>query len=86
MNAIIHSKLRTVELLGCSLDELKTYLESKFQPGMTWDNYSRNGWTIDHILPLSSFNLIDQNQLKKLVTIVTYNLYGQRIIALNLIL
>jgi hypothetical protein len=50
--------------LGCSIDELKTYLESKFQPGMTWDNYGRNGWHIDHIKPLSKFNLSDPKEFK----------------------
>ncbi len=51
--------------LGCSIDELKVYLSSKFQPGMTWDNWGRNGWHIDHIIPLSSFDLTDPEQFKK---------------------
>lgn len=49
--------------LGCSIEELKIYLESKFQPGMSWDNYGYYGWHIDHIKPLSSFNLTNRNQL-----------------------
>jgi len=49
--------------LGCSIPELKTYLESKFQPGMTWGNWSHAGWHIDHIKPLASFDLGDRNQL-----------------------
>jgi hypothetical protein len=49
--------------LGCTIDELKTYLESKFQPGMTWDNWTTDGWHIDHIKPLSSFDLTDRKQL-----------------------
>lgn len=48
--------------LGCSVATLKEYLESKFTNGMTWDNYGLNGWEIDHILPLSSFNLSDRQQ------------------------
>ena len=52
------------EYIGCSIEELKAYLESKFQPGMTWDNYGRGGWHIDHIRPLSSFNLSDPEQLR----------------------
>jgi hypothetical protein len=40
--------------LGCSVSELKRHLESKFLPGMTWDNWSIRGWHIDHIVPLSS--------------------------------
>ena len=49
--------------LGCTIDELKTYLESKFQPGMTCDNWTTDGWHIDHIKPLSSFDLTDRKQL-----------------------
>jgi hypothetical protein len=51
--------------LGCSIEFLKTYLESQFQSGMTWENWSMNGWHIDHILPLSSFDLTDREQLLK---------------------
>ena len=54
-----------VKDLGCSLHEFKQYIESKFQPGMTWDNWSRNGWHIDHIKPLSLFDLTDPEQLKQ---------------------
>ena len=54
-----------IESLGCSLEQLKKYLESKFQPGMSWDNYSYTVWHIDHIIPLSSFNLTDIEELKK---------------------
>lgn len=32
---------RTIELLGCSIEEFEMYLESQFQPGMTWDNWTR---------------------------------------------
>ena len=52
-----------VKDLGCSVDELKVYLESKFQPGMTWDNHGLHGWHIDHIKPLASFDLTDRKQL-----------------------
>ena len=49
--------------LGCSIDELKMHLESKFQYGMNWDNWSFEGWHIDHIVPLASFDLTDRKQL-----------------------
>lgn len=55
-------KVRSLCSVGCSLEKLKSYLESKFQPGMTWDNYGE--WHIDHIRPLSSFNLKDPKQVK----------------------
>ena len=49
--------------LGCTIEELKTYLESKRQPGMTWENWNLRGWHLDHIIPLSSFDLTDHAQL-----------------------
>lgn len=42
------------EYIGCTLEELKYHIESKFKEGMTWDNWKFNGWHIDHIIPLSS--------------------------------
>ena len=53
---------KTEELLGCSFEELKQHLESKFEPWMTWDNRGlyngelNYGWDIDHVIPLSSVN------------------------------
>ena len=54
---------KTLEILGCSLPEFKTYIESKFQPGMTWNNWTINGWHIDHIRPLDSFDLTKEEEL-----------------------
>lgn len=44
---------RTFELLGYTVDELKSHIEKQFKDGMTWDNYG--DWHIDHRLPLASF-------------------------------
>jgi hypothetical protein len=51
-----------LNLIGCNLQELKLYLESKFLQGMTWENHSQTGWHIDHIKPLSRFDLSDRKQ------------------------
>jgi len=51
--------------LGCSVPELKLRLESMFQPGMSWENYNFYGWHIDHIIPLSSFNLQNREEFLK---------------------
>jgi len=51
--------------LGCSIPELKIYLESKFKPGMTWKNHNIYGWHIDHIRPLSKFNLENRDEFLK---------------------
>ena len=52
----------TLEMIGCSAIELKDYIESKFQDGMSWENYGREGWHIDHIRPCASFDLSDPKQ------------------------
>jgi hypothetical protein len=44
------------------MSELVKYLESKFLPEMSWKNYSRRGWHIDHIRSLVSFDLTDPEQ------------------------
>ena len=54
-----------VKMLGCSIEEFKTYFQSLFTEGMTWENMGKNGWEIDHIRPLASFDLsIPENQEK----------------------
>lgn len=52
-----------VSLLGCSIGELIAHLERHFEPGMAWSNWGRSGWHIDHIEPLSGFDLDDVSQL-----------------------
>lgn len=54
---------RTFNLIGCDIEFLKQYLESKFQPGMTWENYG--DWHIDHIIPCASFDLIKEEEQRK---------------------
>lgn len=45
---------RTIDMIGCSVNELKVHLENQFTEGMCWENYGNKGWHIDHIIPLSS--------------------------------
>lgn len=52
-----------IQDLGCTIDFLKKYLESQFQEGMSWSNYGE--WHIDHVIPLSSFDLTDRTQFLK---------------------
>lgn len=54
-------------IVDFTLDELKVHLEKLFQPGMTWDNYGKFGWHIDHKIPVSSFNIVsyDCDDFKK---------------------
>lgn len=53
--------------LGCTIDEFKTYMEGKFQPGMSWKNWAIDGWHIDHINPLFKFDLTNPEEAKKAV-------------------
>jgi len=55
---------KTLELLGCSLTELKLWLEQQFLPEMSWDNHGVI-WEIDHIKPCASFDLTDTEQQKE---------------------
>ena len=48
-------------LLGCPVNEFKEYFQSLFLPEMTWENHGEI-WEIDHILPCSSFNLMNPNE------------------------
>jgi len=50
----------TIKLIGCSIDELKKHLESKFQDGMDWNNYGV--WHVDHIIGCANFDLSDPKQ------------------------
>jgi hypothetical protein len=53
-------KCKTETILGCSFEDFKLYLESKFETWMTWDNKGRYngklnyGWDVDHIIPLDT--------------------------------
>ena len=51
-------------MVGCTPQEFRVYLEGKFLEGMSWDNYGINGWHIDHIIPISSANTLEE--VKKL--------------------
>jgi hypothetical protein len=55
---------RQVDEIGCTRLFFIAHIESLFKPGMTWDNYGKGGWEIDHKIPCSSFDLTDPEQQK----------------------
>lgn len=72
MRSRIRSALKSIKcnkrnsikiLVGCSVPELKTYLESKFKEGMNWENYGK--WHIDHIIGCCNFDLTNIEEQKK---------------------
>ena len=56
---------KTMHLTGCPILQLIKYLESQFEPGMSWENYGQKGWHVDHVKPCASFNLVDPEEQKK---------------------
>jgi len=55
---------KTQLALGCDIKFLRAYLETRFEEGMTWDNYG-SGWHIDHVKPLASFDLSKKSEQLK---------------------
>lgn len=59
-------KSKIKEILGCSLQDFKAYLESQFEPWMNWDNRGlyngqpNYGWDIDHIIPKATAKTIEE--------------------------
>lgn len=46
-----HGYSKKKEILGCSIDEFRKYIEEKFQNDMCWENQGK--WHLDHIKPTS---------------------------------
>lgn len=52
-----------LKLVGCTLLELRSHLANQFKRGMSWDNYGK--WHVDHIIPISKFNLSDPEHQRR---------------------
>lgn len=55
-NGLHNKSNRTTEILGCTVPEFISHLQSQFQPGMTLENHGAGpgNWNMDHIIPVSS--------------------------------
>lgn len=53
---------RTIEYLGCTVQEARQVIEKKFRDGMTWANHGQL-WELDHIRPLCSFDFTDDRDV-----------------------
>ncbi len=59
--------------LGCTIEEFKVYIEKQFKNEMTWDNQGgEDGWQLDHIRPLASFDLMNRGEFLKAVHYTNY--------------
>jgi hypothetical protein len=56
----IKKKYKTFDVIGCSSEFLKGYIENQFTNGMNWENHGQFGWHIDHRIPLDSAKTEDE--------------------------
>ncbi len=67
IGAIKRNRVRTIkkshslDLIGCKWEEAIAHIEKQFKNGMQWDNHGKV-WHIDHIIPLSFFNLENETE------------------------
>lgn len=61
----VNKNCSSIDIVGCTNEELKKHLQYKFTSGMDWFNYGVFGWHIDHIKPCASFDLTDPKQQKE---------------------
>lgn len=60
---------RTSLYVPYSSTQLRHHLEGLFKPGMSWKNYGRRGWHIDHIKALSTFKFFTEHGKLKIVEV-----------------
>ena len=54
----------TLDIISCSIEFYKNWLEFQFNENMNWNNHGEY-WHIDHVKPCASFDLFDDNQIKE---------------------
>jgi len=52
-------KTSYAELIGCEIEFFKKWMEYRFDETMCWENFGKV-WQIDHILPLSLFDMTNE--------------------------
>lgn len=60
ISAVLRGKIKekhSMELVGCTTDQLRAHIEKRFLPGMSFENYGQSGWHVDHIIPCARFDL-----------------------------
>lgn len=69
--AVIHQRCYTStihKLIGCDVPTARAQLEAQFEPWMNWENYGsgKGKWTIDHIIRVSSIDIFDEDEVKRI--------------------
>lgn len=57
----IDKSITHMQLIGCSVNELKEHIKNQLKDNMTFDNYGL--WEIDHIKPITLFDLNNKNEM-----------------------
>lgn len=57
--------VKTEQLLGCTVDYFKVYIEDLFTEGMTWDVFMTGAIHLDHIIPCDRFDLTKEEDQRK---------------------
>lgn len=55
-----YTKEATQKLIGVSYELAKRHIERQFKKGMNWSNHGKNGWHIDHKIPLDIAKNVDE--------------------------
>ncbi len=63
IHKLLHNrKTSYIKYIGCDMEWLKKWIEYRFDNNMNWDNFG-SYWQIDHILPISKFNFMNENEI-----------------------
>ena len=59
-----NKSFKTENIIGCTFEDCKQYLEKQFKPEMNWSNHGKI-WEIDHIIPIFHFDITKEEEQQK---------------------